>query len=63
MRKNRPAVNYASYSFLHTVEGGERLDTISNDYYGNPGMWKVIADANVLSSIDGLKPAITLRIP
>ena len=44
--------------------GGDRYDTLANQFYGNPQLWWIIASANV-SKNDGLicTPGIQLRIP
>ena len=63
MIKNQPSLSYSTYSRVHVVESGERLDSIAYRYYGNTSFWKVIANANMLSTIDGLIPGTELRIP
>ena len=46
------------------VQDGQRLDTLANTYYGDPGMWWIIAQAN---SITGgtlfVPPGKQIRIP
>lgn len=35
-----------SDSILHTVTDNDRIDNISNEYYGTPGLWWFILDKN-----------------
>ena len=63
MKKNQPSVYYETYDRVHVVESGERLDSIAYRYYDDTRLWKVIANANMLSTIDGLVPGTKLRIP
>ncbi len=44
------------------TEMGDRLDTLANQYYGDPMLWYLIADANNLNLIN-VKPGTRLRIP
>jgi chitinase len=43
----------------------DRYDTLANEYYNDPGLWWIIANANPTSRQDSLvvKPGIQLRIP
>lgn len=56
-----------SYSFTfihHTVVAGERVETISNQYYADPTLWWRIADANPENLWwDDLAPGTIIRIP
>jgi hypothetical protein len=47
----------------HRVKKGETLGKIADDYYGNPLLWRVIADANKIRNPDRIKVNQTLRIP
>jgi len=44
--------------------GGDRYDTLANQFYGDPKLWWIIASANV-SKTDGLicQPGVQLRVP
>ena len=44
------------------TEMGDRLDTLANQYYGDPMLWYLIADANNLNLLN-VKPGTRLRIP
>ena len=44
------------------TEMGDRLDTLANQYYGDPMLWYLIADANNLNLIN-VNPGTRLRIP
>jgi LysM repeat protein len=46
----------------HTVKGGETLAGLALAYYGDFGLWQLIADGNGLDD-DGLTPGQTLIIP
>jgi hypothetical protein len=40
------------------------LDTLARQYYNDPSLWWIIAQANNLNSVNlGLEPGIQLRIP
>lgn len=54
-----------SRRFLHhTVIEGDRIDTISFRYYGDPLLWWYIADANPeVFYPEDLQPGQSLRIP
>jgi len=42
----------------------DRLDTLAREYYNDPSLWWIIAQANNLNSVNlGLEPGIQLRIP
>jgi hypothetical protein len=42
----------------------DRLDTLARQYYNDPSLWWIIAQANNLNSVNlGLEPGIQLRIP
>jgi hypothetical protein len=48
----------------HTYTEGERLDTIANIYYSNPGHWWVIVMANpAITDFTNITPGTVLRIP
>ena len=44
------------------TEQGDRLDTIADQFYGDPLLWYRIADANNLSLIN-VPSGVRLRIP
>jgi hypothetical protein len=42
----------------------DRLDTLARQYYNDPALWWIIAQANNINSPSiGLEPGIQLRIP
>jgi hypothetical protein len=42
----------------------DRLDTLAREYYNDPSLWWIIAQANNLNSVNlGLEPGIQLRKP
>jgi hypothetical protein len=46
------------------TETGDRLDTLANEFYGDPGKWWVIASANNIHTAPiGFKDGTILRIP
>ena len=46
------------------VRDGQRLDTLAHQYYGDPGMWWVIAQANnITRGTIFVPPGTQLRIP
>lgn len=52
-----------SFSF-YVVTGSDRIDNISNAFYGDPTKWWRIADANPeIMKWDNLTPGIVIRIP
>tara|TARA_Y100000592_G_C5416708_1_gene291020 strand:- start:344 stop:601 length:258 start_codon:yes stop_codon:yes gene_type:complete len=52
-----------SDTYVQTVPG-DRLDLIANQFYGDPQLWYVIANANgVGKGTLALEPGIELRIP
>ena len=53
---------------FHEVTGGEdepveRLDEIATQYYGEPGLWRVIAVYNGIADPLQIPPPRILRIP
>lgn len=59
-------VNLSSMDSYHTVDANEegRLDLIAYQYYGNPLLWWVIAQANdIYNVIENPKPGDIIRIP
>lgn len=44
--------------------GEFRLDLLSNDFYGTPALWHVLADVNpIIDPLVGLPPGSQLRVP
>ena len=59
--KNIPLKNDDIYVATQT---GDRLDLLSNQYYGSPAYWWIIANANNIHDGKlGLKDGTILRIP
>lgn len=56
-----------SYTFAYTfyiTNGSDRIDNISNAYYGDPTLWWRIGDANPqIMNWLGLDPATIIRVP
>ena len=48
---------------VRTVQQGENLQLIAYQEYGNPNLWRHIADENRLTSVRRLKLGTQLRIP
>lgn len=49
---------------LRTIVGGERLDSLAFEYYGNPWLWWVLARANPeVIFPDDIPVGTQLRIP
>jgi hypothetical protein len=46
-----------------TVKEGDTLAWISHSEYGDPALWRVIADANLLTRVRRLRPGMVLEIP
>jgi hypothetical protein len=42
---------------------GERLDAIASRYYGNPALWRLIAEFNAIADPMHVPPGTVLRIP
>ena len=58
-----PKYNEDSNEDVRVVtEIGDRLDIIANQFYGDPSLWYLIADANNLNLIN-VKAGLKLRIP
>jgi hypothetical protein len=45
------------------VKSGDRIDTIAADEYGNPGLWRAIAEANDMEDPGILVPGQYLAVP
>ena len=46
------------------TETGDRLDTLATQYYGDPGLWWIIASANKIHNAPiGFPDGTILRIP
>jgi len=48
---------------VHTVRQGERLDWIATQEYGDPNMWRFIAEENGIDNPFELRPGTLLRLP
>jgi hypothetical protein len=48
---------------VRVVREGERLDGIANEVYGDPRLWRVIAEANDIDRPRFLTPGTPLRVP
>lgn len=58
--------NNTSFTFAqYIVKEGDRMETLAYQYYGQPQLWWLIADANpeVFHPEDDLMPGSVLRIP
>ena len=44
------------------AQSGDRLDTLANRFYGDPGLWVLIARANNLKTMN-VSAGTSLRIP
>jgi len=59
-----PEIPESTSDIKHTVQQGERIDTIAKNYFRNANLWWVIAHVNNLSLLpDGLSTGMILRIP
>ncbi|XXF77103.1 LysM peptidoglycan-binding domain-containing protein [Myxococcaceae bacterium GXIMD 01537] len=43
--------------------GGQRLDEIASQYYGDPALWRLIAELNGISDPSQIPPGQVLRLP
>jgi nucleoid-associated protein YgaU len=53
----------ADHTKAHVVVEGETVSSVSYAAYGDPGSWRLIADANELEDPLALAPGTILRIP
>lgn len=59
-----PEIAQADDDGFRVVEAQDRIDNLSNTYYGTPDLWWVIARANGLRLLPrDLKPNMRLTIP
>jgi hypothetical protein len=59
-----PSIPQNAMDITVATETGDRLDTLANQFYGDPGLWWVIASANNIHSAPiGFKDGTILRIP
>lgn len=59
-----PDLPTSAFDDRHVVVRGERLDILSNRYYGTPFLWWVIADANDIGLPESeVYPGLELTIP
>ena len=59
-----PAILPKSSDMYITVRDGQRLDTLALEYYGDPSMWWIIAQANnITGGTLFVKPGKRIRIP
>lgn len=62
VERNRSSIS--SDYVVHTVLEGETIQSIAFQYYGDSGMWGVIADANdILNPFEDLHEGMELIIP
>lgn len=62
LERNIPSI--PSDHIIHTVLEGETIQNIAFRYYGDSGMWGVIADANdILNPFEDLHADMELIIP
>lgn len=59
------AINYqsADHTRVHVLADGETLPLVAHDAYGNPGLWRVVADHNRLSEVRDPVPGTRLELP
>jgi len=60
--KERPRES-ADHRKTRVVKSGDRIDNIAGEEYGDPGMWRPIAEANDLDDASWLDPGFVLLIP
>jgi len=60
--KERPRES-ADHRKTRVVKSGDRIDNIAGEEYGDPGMWRPIAEANDLDDPSRLDPGFVLLIP
>lgn len=53
----------ADHAKRFTVRRGDTLATIAAAEYGDPGRWRVIAEANGIADPMAIAPGLTLRLP
>jgi YD repeat-containing protein len=58
-----PGDAYPGSNSSYSVHSGDTLQSIASQFYGNPSLWYVIADANGLSSDSVLSANMQLKIP
>ena len=64
MPKILPTIYPSSYDLFIATETGDRLDTLSSQFYKNPHLWWIIAAANKLHNGKfALADGTVLRIP
>lgn len=63
MQVRFPKSRRVMYTYYRVV-GGDRIDTIAHDFYGNGQLWWMIADANpeIMDWLD-LPPGEVIRVP
>jgi nucleoid-associated protein YgaU len=59
-----PAISYTFSYTYYILNGSDRVDNLSNAYYGDPTMWWKIGDANpqIMNWLD-VEPAQIIRVP
>jgi hypothetical protein len=59
-----PSIPKNAMDITIATETGDRLDTLATQFYGDPGLWWVIASANNIHTAPiGFKDGTVLRIP
>lgn len=59
-RQNRQSADVAK---THTVKRGDTLSSIASEHYGDPALWRPIAEANRIDDPRALQPGAILAIP
>ena len=59
-----PETSIATGSLLYSVRGGDTLDSIAYEQYGDESKWYLIADANAIMDVMvPLTPGIQIIVP
>lgn len=59
-RQNKQSTDVAK---THTVKRGETLSSIASEHYGDPALWRPIAEANRIDDARTIQPGSILAIP
>ncbi|WP_217349813.1 LysM peptidoglycan-binding domain-containing protein [Polaromonas sp. A23] len=55
--------NFPGSNQNYIIRSGDTLQSIASQFYGNPSLWYVIADANGLTGAEQLKSGLAIKIP